>query len=328
MIILSVMKGNVAMKTKITELLGIEQPIIQGGMAWVATASLAAAVSEAGGCGLIAGGAAPADVIRAEIRRARELTSKPFGINIMLMSPFADDLIKLCIEEKVQVVTTGAGNPGPFIQELKAAGAKVIPVVPSVALAKRMERAGADAVVCEGMEAGGHIGSLTTMSLTPQIVDAVSIPVIAAGGIADGRGLAAAFMLGAQGVQIGTRFLVAKECEIHQNFKQAVIDAKDTSTVITGAYTGHPVRVIKSKSAKAMLEAEKNNLSPEEFEKLGSGSLRAAVKDGDLEKGSFMAGQIAGMVNKEETAKEIIDDIISQSSALLKNTTLGGITVE
>lgn len=305
------------MKTKITELLGIEKPIIQGGMAWVATASLAAAVSNAGGCGLIAGGGAPADVIREEIKKAKTLTDKPFGVNIMLMSPFAEDLIKLCIEERVAVVTTGAGNPAVYIPDLKAAGIKVIPVVPSVALAKRMERAGADAVVCEGMEAGGHIGSLTTMTLVPQVADAVSIPVIAAGGIADGRTMAAAFMLGAQGVQVGTRFLVAQECEIHENFKDAVIEAKDTSTVVTGSFTGHPVRTIKNKNARVMLEAEKNGITPEEFEKLGSGSLRAAVKEGDSEKGSFMAGQIAGMITKKQTAKEIVDDIVLSAEKLL-----------
>ncbi|MFZ2539970.1 MAG: enoyl-[acyl-carrier-protein] reductase FabK [Oscillospiraceae bacterium] len=305
------------MNTQITKLLGIKYPIIQGGMAWVATASLAAAVSNAGGCGLIAGGAAPVEVIRAEIKRAKELTSKPFGVNIMLMSPFAEDLINLCIEEKVAVVTTGAGNPAIYIPALKAAGIKVIPVVPSVALAKRMERAGADAVVCEGMEAGGHIGSLTTMTLVPQVVDAVTIPVIAAGGIADGRGVAAAFMLGAQGVQIGTRFLVANECEISQAFKDNVIDAKDTSTVITGAFTGHPVRTLKNKNARMMLNVEKEGISVEEFEKLGAGSLRAAVKDGDEEKGSFMAGQIAGMVNKEQTASEIINEIMQETKQLM-----------
>lgn len=307
------------MKTQITKLLGIKYPIIQGGMAWVATASLAAAVSNAGGCGLIAGGGAPADVIRAQIRRAKELTTKPFGVNIMLMSPFAEDLVKLCIEEKVAVVTTGAGNPAIYIPALKAAGIKVIPVVPSVALAKRMERAGADAVVCEGMEAGGHIGSLTTMTLVPQVVDAVTIPVIAAGGIADGRGMAAAFMLGAQGVQIGTRFLVAKECEISQAFKDNVLDAKDTSTVVTGSYTGHPVRTLKNKNARMMLNAEKEAMPLEEFEKLGAGSLRIAVQEGDEEKGSFMAGQIAGMVKKEQTAYDMIHEIMSETKQLMTN---------
>lgn len=305
------------MKTKITELLGIEQPIIQGGMAWVANASLAAAVSNAGGCGLIAGGAAPADVIKAEIKRARELTDKPFGVNIMLMNPSTPDLFQLCIDEKIAVVTTGAGNPSIYIPALKAAGIKVIPVVPSVALAKRFERAGADAVVCEGMEAGGHIGQLTTMTLVPQVVDALSIPVIAAGGIADGRGIAAAFMLGAQGVQVGTRFLVAKECEIHQNFKNAVLEAKDTSTVVTGSFTGHPVRTLKNKNARVMLNAEKEGMTLEEFEKLGSGSLRVAVKEGDEEKGSFMAGQIAGLITREQTAKEIIDEMFLEAFKLL-----------
>lgn len=310
-------KETKSMKTKITELLGIEQPIIQGGMAWVANASLAAAVSNAGGCGLIAGGGAPADVIRVEIRRAKELTDKPFGVNIMMMSPFAEELFSLCIEERVAVVTTGAGNPAVYIPSLKAAGIKVIPVVPSVALAKRMERAGADALVCEGMEAGGHIGSLTTMTLVPQVVDAVDIPVIAAGGIGDGRGIAAAIMLGAQGVQVGTRFLVAKECEIHQNFKNAVLEAKDTSTVVTGGFTGHPVRTIKNKNARAMLNAEKEGITAEEFEKLGSGSLRAAVKDGDEEKGSFMAGQIAGLITSEQTAEEIVTQMITEAEKLL-----------
>lgn len=305
------------MKTQITKLLGIKFPIIQGGMAWVATASLAAAVSNAGGCGLIAGGSAPAEVIREEIRRAKVLTNKPFGVNIMLMSPFAEDLVNLCIEEKVAVVTTGAGNPAVYIPALKAAGIKVIPVVPSVALAKRMERAGADAVVCEGLEAGGHIGSLTTMALVPMVADAVDIPVIAAGGIADGRGMAAAFMLGAQGIQVGTRFLVAKECEISQAYKDEVIAAKDTSTVITGAFTGHPVRTLKNKNARQMLAAEKEGMSSEEFEKLGAGSLRLAAKEGDLENGSFMAGQIAGMVIKEQTCSEIIKDIMTGGKHLM-----------
>lgn len=305
------------MNTKLTELLGIKYPIIQGGMAWVAEATLAAAVSNAGGCGLIAGGGAPADVIRAEIRKAKELTDKPFGVNIMLMSPFAAELVQVCIEEKVAVVTTGAGNPGAYIPALKEAGIKVIPVVPSVAIAKRMERAGADAVVCEGMEAGGHIGSLTTMCLVPQVVDAVSIPVIAAGGIADGRGIAAAAMLGAEGVQVGTRFLAANECQIHENWVNAVIDAKDTDTVVTGAFTGHPVRTLKNKCARVMLNAEKDGMSPEEFEKLGSGSLRIAAKEGDPEKGSFMAGQIAGMVTKRQSCEEIITEMFSQAEKLL-----------
>lgn len=307
------------MKTSITKLLGIQYPIIQGGMAWAATASLAAAVSNAGGLGLIAGGSAPADVIRAQILRAKELTDKPFGVNIMLMSPFAPDLVQLCIDERVAVVTTGAGNPGQYIQGLKAVGTKVIPVVPSVALAKRMERAGADAVVCEGQEAGGHIGELSTMSLVPMVCDAVSIPVIAAGGIADGRGMAAALMLGASGVQIGTRFLVANECEVSDTFKRMVIEAKDTSSCVTGRYTGHPVRTLKNKFARELINYEKNNMPLDEFEKFGEGSLRIAVVDGDEVKGSFMAGQIAGMITKTQPAKEIIDEIISESMDLINN---------
>ena len=305
------------MKTEITRLLGIEYPILQGGMAWVANASLAAAVSNAGGCGLIAGGAAPAEIVRAEIVRARELTDKPFGVNVMLMNPSTPEIIQVCIEEKVAVVTTGAGNPGQYIEGLKAAGIKVIPVVPSVALAKRMERAGADAVVCEGMEAGGHIGSLTTMALVPQIADAVKIPVIAAGGIADGRGMAAAILLGAQGVQVGTRFLTAHECEISRAYKELVLEAKDTSTVVTGQFTGHPVRTLKNKQAREMLKAEASGISPEEFEKMGAGSLRKAVQDGDLENGSFMAVQIAGMVNREESCAEIIRDLNDGAARLL-----------
>lgn len=305
------------MKTKLTDLLGIDYPLIQGGMAWVADAKLAAAVSNAGGCGLIAGGAAPADVIRAEIQQAKTLTDKPFGVNIMLLSPHAMDLVDLCIEEKVAVVTTGAGNPAPFIPRLQEAGIKVIPVVPSVAIAKKVERAGADAIICEGMEAGGHIGAQTTMTLTPQIVDAVKVPVIAAGGIADGRGIAASFMLGAEGVQVGTRFLVAEECKIHENYKDAVIDAKDTGTVITGNVTGHPVRVLRNKYAKSMIEAEKSGMSAEEFEKLGAGSLRIAVEDGDKTKGSFMSGQIAGMVTKKQPVKDMIEEMITEAKKLL-----------
>lgn len=307
------------MKTKLTELLSIRYPIIQGGMAWVANATLAAAVSNGGGCGLIAGGAAPVDVIQEEIRRAKELTDKPFGVNIMLMNPTAPDLVQLCIDEKLAVVTTGAGNPGQYIAPLKAAGVKVIPVVPSVALAKRMERSGADAVIAEGMESGGHIGEQTTMSLVPQVVDAVSIPVIAAGGIADVRGVAAAMMLGAEGVQVGTRFLVAKECEISQEYKDMVLGAKDTSTVVTGRCTGHPCRGVKNKLTRLLLEKEKEGLDPAEFEKLAAGSLRMAVKDGDLEQGSFFAGQIAGMVSKEETAAEIIRDMMDGCGELIGN---------
>lgn len=305
------------MKTKLTDLLEIKYPIIQGGMAWIADAKLAASVSNAGGCGLIAGGAAPADVIREEIRIAKTLTDKPFGVNIMLLSPHAMDLVDLCIEEKVAVVTTGAGNPAPFIPRLQEAGIKVIPVIPSVAIAKKVAKAGADAIICEGMEAGGHIGQCTTMALTPQIVDAVEIPVIAAGGIADGRGIAASFMLGAEGVQIGTRFLVAEECKIHDDYKQAVLDAKDTGTMITGNITGHPVRTLRNKYAKTMIEAEKSGITAEEFEKMGAGSLRIAVEEGDKTRGSFMSGQIAGMVDKKQTASEMIEEMMAQAKQLL-----------
>lgn len=306
-------------KTKITELFGIEYPIFQGGMAWVAEAQLAAAVSNAGGIGLIAGGSAPAEVIREQIRRAKELTDKPFGVNIMLMSPYAEELAQLVIEEGVAVVTTGAGNPGKYIASWKQAGIKVVPVVPSVALAKRMERAGADALVAEGCEAGGHIGELTTMALVPQIVDAVTIPVLAAGGIADGRGVAAALMLGAQGVQVGTRFLAAEECQIHQNYKELVLKAKDTDSAVTGRGTGHPVRQIRSKFTRRVLELESREADPEEFEALTVGSLKKAVVDGNVNEGSFMAGQIAGMVSKIQPAQEIVDEMFGEAKHLLKN---------
>ena len=306
-------------KTKITELFGIEYPIFQGGMAWVAEAQLAAAVSNAGGIGLIAGGSAPAEVIREQIRRAKELTDKPFGVNIMLMSPYAEELAQLVIEEGVAVVTTGAGNPGKYIASWKQAGIKVVPVVPSVALAKRMERAGADALVAEGCEAGGHIGELTTMALVPQIVDAVAIPVLAAGGIADGRGVAAALMLGAQGVQVGTRFLAAEECQIHQNYKELVLKAKDTDSAVTGRGTGHPVRQIRSKFTRRVLELESREADPEEFEALTVGSLKKAVIDGNVDEGSFMAGQIAGMVSKIQPAQEIVDEMFGEAEHLLKN---------
>ncbi|HOV41240.1 MAG TPA: enoyl-[acyl-carrier-protein] reductase FabK [Oscillospiraceae bacterium] len=305
------------METKITKLLGIKYPILQGGMAWVAESTLAAAVSNAGGLGIIAGGSAPIDYLRDQIRRAKSLTDKPFGVNIMLMSPNAEELAKLVIEEKVPVITTGAGNPGKYMEDWKAAGIKVIPVIPSVALAKRMERAGADAVVAEGTESGGHIGENTTMCLVPQVVDAVSIPVIAAGGIADGRGIAASFMLGAEGVQVGTRFLVAEECQIHPNYKQLVLDAKDTDTIVTGRFTGHPCRGIKTKYTKGLLNFEREGGSPEEFEKLTVGSLRKAAVDGNIDEGSFLAGAISGMVNKIQPAKEIVEEMFAQAEKLL-----------
>ncbi len=307
------------MKTKITELLGCEYPVIQGGMAWVAEHTLAAAVSNAGGIGLIAGGSAPIDYLRDQIRKCKEKTDKPFGVNIMLMSPNADDLAQLCIDEGVAVVTTGAGNPAKFIPAWKEAGIKVIPVIPSVALAKRMERAGADAVVAEGTESGGHIGENTTMCLVPQVVDALEIPVIAAGGIADGRGVAASFMLGAEGVQIGTRFLASEECQIHPTFKELVVKAKDTDSVVTGRYTGHPCRNIKTKFSKKLANGERDgSLTPEEFEEITLGSLRKAVQDGNLEEGSFLCGAIAGMINDVKPCKEIVKEIMEQAEKLLK----------
>ncbi len=306
------------MKTKITELLNIEYPIIQGGMAWIAESTLAAAVSNAGGLGLIAGGSAPIEYLREQIRRCRSLTDKPFGVNIMLMSPNAEELAQLVIDEKVPVVTTGAGSPGKYIPAWKEAGIKVIPVVPSVALAKRMERVGADAVIAEGTESGGHIGENTTMCLVPQVVDAVSIPVIAAGGIADGRGVAASFMLGAQGVQVGTRFLAAEECQIHPTYKELVVEAKDTDNIVTGRYTGHPCRNVKTKFSKRLASGEANgSITPDEFEQITLGSLRKAVQDGNLEEGSFLCGLIAGMINDVKPCKDIIEDMMSGAKALL-----------
>lgn len=307
--------------TNICTLLGIKYPILQGGMAWVADASLAAGVSNAGGLGIIAAGNAEAEWVRQEIRKAKEWTDKPFGVNVMLLSPHADAVMEMLLEEKVAVVTTGAGNPGKYIARLKEAGSKVIPVVASVAFAIRLERVGADAIICEGTEAGGHIGELTTMVLVPQVVDAVSIPVIAAGGIADGRGIAAAFMLGAKGVQVGTRFLVAKECTIAQGYKDEVLKAKDTDTVATGRSTGHPVRVLKNRLARTVLSMEKANAEQEEIDKVCTGALRAAVKEGDIHGGSLMAGQIAGLVKKEQTAQEIIEEMFGEACAQLAKVT-------
>ncbi len=300
------------MNNNICNLLNIKYPIFQGGMAWVSDSSLAAAVSNAGGLGIIAGANAPASFVREEIRKAKELTDKPFGVNIMLLSDNADELSEIVIEEGVKVVTTGAGNPGKYMEKWKKAGIKVIPVVASVALAKRMERAGADAIIAEGCEAGGHIGKLTTMVLLPQVVDSVNIPVIAAGGIGDGRGIAAVFMLGAKGVQVGTRFLVADECTIHDNYKEAVLKAKDIDTVVTGRPTGHPVQVIKNKLAREYMNLEKENAPMEKIEELGRGALRKAVKDGDIENGSLMAGQISGLINKRQSAKEIIEEMFNE----------------
>ncbi len=306
------------MITKITELLGIEYPIIQGGMAWVADYHLAAAVSEAGGLGIIGAGGAPASFVREQIQKAKEMTKKPFGVNIMLMNPEADMIAQVVVEEGVKVVTTGAGNPGKYMAAWKEAGIKVIPVVASVGLAKMMERAGADAVVAEGTESGGHIGETTTMALVPQVVDAVSIPVIAAGGIADGRGFAAAMMLGAQAVQMGTRFVVAKESVVHENYKQKIISAKDIDSAVTGRSTGHPVRCIRNKTTREYLKLEQEGATLEELEKMTLGGLRKAVVDGNMVEGSIMAGQIAGLVKQENTCEEIIKEIMSQAEKLLK----------
>ena len=306
------------MKTRITELLGIEYPIIQGGMAWVAEHNLAAAVSEAGGLGLIGGANAPGEVVREEIRKAREITKKPFGVNVMLMSPHADDVARVVVEEGVKVVTTGAGNPEKYMNMWKEAGVKVIPVVASVAMAKRIERMGADAVVAEGMESGGHIGELTTMTLVPQIVDAVSIPVIAAGGIADGRGIAAAFMLGAEAVQMGTRFVVAKESTVHENYKQRLIKASDIDSTVTGRSHGHPIRCLRNQMTREYLKLEKEGKSFEELEYLTLGALRKAVQEGYIKNGTVMAGQIAGMIDREMTCKEMIEEMMEQASGLLE----------
>ena len=295
----------------ITELLNIKYPIIQGGMAWIADASLAVGVSEAGGLGIISG-VGPTEVVRAQIRKAKELTDKPFGVNIMLMQDNADEIARLVCDEKVPVVTTGAGSPGKYIEMWKSHGIKVIPVVPSVAIAKRMEKFGADAVIAEGMESGGHIGQTTTISLVPQVVDAVNIPVIAAGGIGDGRGIAASFMLGAVGVQMGTRFLVSNECNVHKNYKEKVLKAKDIETEVTGNSTSHPVRVLRNKLTRKYIKLEKSNSNSEKLESLTRGALRKAVIEGDTENGSVMAGQIAGLVKKEQSCKEIIEELMTE----------------
>lgn len=301
------------MKTKITELLGIEYPIIQGGMAWVAEHKLAAAVSNAGGLGLIGAASAPPEVVRDEIRKCRTLTEKPFGVNVMLLNPNADEVAKIIVEEGVKVVTTGAGSPSKYMDMWKKAKVKVIPVVASVAMAKMMERAGADAVVAEGMESGGHIGSTTTMALVPQVVDAVQIPVIAAGGIGDGRGLAAAFMLGAKAVQMGTRFVVAEESIVHENYKNKLIKASDIDSEVTGMTTGHPVRCIRNKMTKEYLRLEREGADFMELEKLTLGSLRNAVVDGDVVNGTVMAGQIAGLIKKTQSCKEIMEEMMREA---------------
>jgi len=304
------------MKTRITELLDIKYPIIQGGMAWVAEHNLAAAVSEAGGFGLIGAASAPPEVIRAEIRKAKELTDKPFGVNVMLLSPYADEVAQVIAEEGVKAVTTGAGNPEKYMELWKSKGIRVIPVVASVALAQRMEKYGADAVVAEGMESGGHIGAQTTMTLVPQVADAIKIPVIAAGGIGDGRGFMAARILGAEAVQIGTRFVVSRESIVHQNYKDRVIKAKDIDTVITGTTTGHPVRSLRNQMTREYVKMEKAGASFEELEYLTLGSLRNAVMEGDIIKGTIMAGQIAGMIKKEQTCKEMIEEIMEEAKKI------------
>lgn len=312
------MRERGKMKTRVTDMLGIEYPIIQGGMAWVAEYHLAAAVSEAGGLGIIGAGGAPAEFVREQIRKVKEMTDKPFGVNLMLMNPEADAIAQVIVEEGVKVVTTGAGNPGKYLAMWKEAGVKIIPVVASVAMARMMERAGVDAVVAEGTESGGHIGSATTMTLVPQVVDAVNIPVIAAGGIADGRGLAAAIMLGAEAVQMGTRFIVAKESIVHENYKKKVIDAKDIDSEVTGMSHGHPVRQLRNQMTREYLKKEKAGAPFEELEQLTLGALRKAVVEGDVVSGTLMAGQIAGLVHAEQTCGEMIQEIMEQAKTLLK----------
>ncbi len=307
------------MKTRLCETLGIEYPIIQGGMAWVATAELAAAVSNGGGIGLIAAGSAPADVVRAQIKKAKELTDKPFGVNVMMMSPFVDEVMQVIIEEKPAAVATGAGNPAKYIPALKEAGIKVMPVIASVAMAVKMEKSGADVIIAEGTEAGGHIGELTTMVLVPQVADAVALPVVAAGGIADKRGAVAAFALGADGIQVGTRFICSTECIAHDNYKQAVIKAKDRDAVVTGRTTGAPVRALKNKLTREYDRLEKSGASFEEIEQLGIGGLRRAFEEGDVQTGSLMAGQSAAMVTKIEPCADIIRSYFDGTEEIIEN---------
>ena len=304
-------------KSEICEMLGIKYPVFQGGMAWIADGRLAAAVSEGGGLGIIGAGNAPGEFVKEQIEVARNLTAKPIGVNIMLMSPFADDIARIVIEERVEVVTTGAGNPSKYIEGWKEAGIKVIPVVASVALAKRMTRLGASALIAEGGESGGHVGELTTMALVPQICDVTDLPVIAAGGIADGRGAAAVFMLGACAVQMGTRFLSAKECAIHPEYKEKILKATDLCTMVTGKRLGHPVRSLRTPFARAYAKAEYGGMPDEELEALGAGALRLAVQEGDNEKGCFLSGQAAALVKKEQPASEIIKEVMEEAEPLL-----------
>ena len=308
-------------KSPICDKLGIKYPIFQGGMAWASNYELASAVSNAGGLGIIGAGQMPPEFLVQEIRKAKENTDKPFGVNLILYLAYIEELVDAVIQEGVPVVTTGAGNAGPYIKKFHDAGIKVIPVIPSSALAKRVEKAGADAVIAEGTESGGHIGEITTMAIVPQVTDAVNIPVIAAGGIADYRGFAAALCLGASGIQMGTRFLATKECHIHQNWKDMVVKASDRDTVVTGRPTGHPVRVLKNRLAKMFLELEEKCAPVSEYEKLGTGKLKAASVDGDVEMGSLMSGQIAGLIKEEKTVKEVIEEIVSQTEDFIKNMT-------
>jgi enoyl-[acyl-carrier protein] reductase II len=304
-------------KTPVCDLLNLKYPVFQGGMAWISEANLAAAVSNAGGLGIIAAGNAPASFVAEQIRKAKALTDKPFGVNIMLLSPYADEVAQTAAQEKVAVIVTGAGNPAKYMKMWLEAGIKVIPVVPSTALAKMMQRSGACAVIAEGGESGGHIGEINTMALVPQVLDAVSIPVIAAGGIADGRGIAAAFMLGAVGVQLGTRFLVAEECAVHPNFKAKILKAKDIDTITTGKRLGHPVRSLKTPFSREYFEKEYSGISNEELEAFAVGALRAAAVDGDEKKGCFLAGQVAGLVKKEQKAAEMIEEMFKEAEEIL-----------
>lgn len=305
-------------KTALCELLGIEYPIFQGGMAWISDGTLAAAVSEGGGLGIIAAGNAPGEYVRAQIKKARALTNKPFGVNIMLLSPFADEVAEIAAEEQVAVVTTGAGNPSKYMELWHNANIRVIPVVASVAMAKLMKRVGAAAVISEGTESGGHIGELTTLVLVPQVCDAVDIPVLAAGGIADGRGAAAAFILGAQGIQMGTRFLAAQECSVHRSYKDKILNATDLSTVVTGKRLGHPVRSLKTPFSREYQKAEQSDVSDEALEQMGAGALRLAVQEGDVKRGCFLSGQIAAMVHREQPAAEIVREVAAEAETALK----------
>ncbi|HJD22800.1 MAG TPA: enoyl-[acyl-carrier-protein] reductase FabK [Firmicutes bacterium] len=305
-------------KSEICEMLGIQYPVFQGGMAWIADGKLAAAVSDGGGLGIIAAGNAPGDYVREQIKIARSLTSKPIGVNVMLLSPFADDVAQVVTEEKVEVVTTGAGNPSRYMKAWKEAGIRVIPVVASVAMAKLMTRLGASALIAEGGESGGHVGELTTIVLVPQVCDATTLPVIAAGGIADGRGVAAAFLLGAQGVQMGTRFLSAYECTIHPNYKEKILKATDLCTMVTGKRLGHPVRSLRTPFAREYAKAEYGGMPDDELEALATGALRRAVQEGDNEKGCFLSGQIAAMVKKEQPAAEIVKEVMEEAEPILR----------